>query len=108
MYLEDLVDRDRLDRLDSTLINNKIKEHQEAIKELQGLKKQGSQQLGNFEDIISDFHQDPGKPVIHDDISRNFCFKYFKTKYWPRIKILPEYKLKNPVDVFNEIVEADQ
>lgn len=38
-YIRDLVDRDRLDRLDSTLINNKIKEHQEAIKELQDLKK---------------------------------------------------------------------
>jgi len=38
-YITKLIDRDRLDRLDTIVINNKIKEHQEAIKDLQGLKK---------------------------------------------------------------------
>lgn len=38
-YLNNLIDKDRLDRLDSIFIDNKIKEHQGAIKELQDLKK---------------------------------------------------------------------
>jgi len=103
-YLIDLIDRDRLDRLDSTFIDNKIKEHQGAIKELQDLKKQ-KPQIGNYQDIISDFKNDPEAPQISDYLSKNICFKYFKTKYWPRIKNIPEYKLRNPVDVFNEILE---
>lgn len=90
---------------DSKFIDAQIKVKQIEIKELQDHKKQGSQQLGNSEDIISEFRQDLGKPQISDDLSRNVCFKYFKEKYWSRIKNLPEYKLKNPVDVFNEILE---
>ncbi|GAG80136.1 unnamed protein product, partial [marine sediment metagenome] len=68
-------------------------------------KKKAGSQLSNSEDIISEFHQDPGKPQIYDSLSRNVCFNYFKTKYWPRIKNLPEFKLKNPGDIFNEILE---
>ena len=39
LYIRDLINKDRLDRLDNTFIDNKIKEHQESIKELQSLKK---------------------------------------------------------------------
>lgn len=37
-YIRDLVDRDRLDRLDHNLINNKIREHEAEIKQLRALK----------------------------------------------------------------------
>jgi len=52
-YVRELVDRDRLDRLDSTLINNKIKEHQEAIKELQGLKKTKSVDQDKIQELLA-------------------------------------------------------
>ena len=91
---------------DSKFIDAKIQKKKQEIQELKESKKAGPQ-LGNYEDIISDFHHDPGKPQIYDSLSRNICFNYFKTKYWPRIKNLPEYKLKNPSDVFNEITEGD-
>ena len=52
-YLIELIDRDRLDRLDSTLINNKIKEHQEAIKELQSLKKTKSVDQAKIHELLA-------------------------------------------------------
>ena len=103
-YLNDLIDQDRLKKRDPKVIDAKIKVKQMEIKELQDLKKQGSQ-LENYEDIISEFYHDLEKPQTYDPLSRNICFKYFKKKYWPRINKIPEYKLKNPVDVFNEIME---
>ena len=107
-YIRDLIDRDRLDKRDKSYINSKRAYFKAELKKLDYLEKQGSQ-LGNSEDIISEFHQDPERPQIYDNLSRNVCFKYFKTKYWPKIRNLPEYKLKNPVDVFNDIIEeADQ
>lgn len=51
-YIRDLIDRDRLDRLDSTIINNKIKEHQKAIKDLQGLKKEKTQDDVRIKELL--------------------------------------------------------
>jgi len=103
-YVRDLIEKDWLTKRDPVYLKQKETELKEKLKEIQELQKT-PQILSNYQDIISEFNQDPEKPEIIDSFSRTHCYKYFKTKYWPRIKNLPEYKLKNPVEVFNKILE---
>lgn len=83
-YLHDLIDRDRLDRLDSTFIDSKIEYHNNKVKEWKEKKKAKSINQEEI-DKIFDFHakryQD--QATVR---SEKQCFDFLKRTVIPEIK----------------------